>query len=113
MGRSRRLVTKSALLAAAMALSLLPSCTGSRDASRPTTTAPPKPQIRVEPLATVEAPPGLLSSVVTWEHYVGWTSAARPGDEPQQVLVHDLDTKITRAVAHSRFSNGTIYGIEA
>lgn len=101
-------MTHVAFVAIATVLSLLPACTGSRDVP-PTTTTMPKPPIRIERLTAVEAPPGLLYSVVTWEHYVGWTGAARPGDEPNQVLVHDLDTKATRVVARSRFGgDGTI-----
>jgi hypothetical protein len=57
----------------------------------------------------IEAPRGLIGSVVTWDHFVGWTGAAKPGDDPNQVLVHDLDTMTTRVVARTRFPReGTI-----
>jgi hypothetical protein len=52
--------------------------------------------------------------VVTWEHWVVWVGAAKPGDDTNQVLVHDLDTKVTRVVARTRFgAEGTIPRVRA
>jgi hypothetical protein len=101
-------VRRAAVLPLAAVVSLLPACSGGREGRAPTTTTP-RPPIRIEAIASVDASPGIVGSVVTWERYVGWTGAATPDDEPNQVLVHDLDTRTTRVIARSRFgAEGTI-----
>ena len=77
-------------------------------------TAPARPPLHVESLATIDPGRGRVHSVVTWEHYVGWADAAEgPDVDPNRVVVHDLDTKQTRVLARTRFPGGTIPRVRA
>ncbi len=67
------------------------------------------PSLRVDTVATIDAGGGRAHSLVTWGRYVAWTAgAAGPDEDPNEILVHDLDSKQTRVVARTRFPRGTI-----
>ena len=111
----------TALTVVVLVASLLPACAGSKEARTTTTvTAPstvPKRDLRVVRIAEVDPGAGRVASVITWDHFVAWVGASTVSSgiegEPNQVLVHDLETKTTRVVARTGFPKGTINRVRA